>query len=771
MQTLDFKSLDKEQVDARDQFILRIEQNVFVREEFDYGRWCMDNALKQEFQDEAIRNGSYQNYNLSSDQVTADSGESAEEQESPNKPDEYSNLYVPLLLKYYRVFLEKMSQLSFPVNGDWLNIERSFSRYFYQTGIEDFLPFVNDAWVKIVKTENQRFCLKEKYEISIGESIKYGNTLLGHSYNPDSSFLEPFTPGIGQAGLWPISDDWRKSNLCFYYDVNYSELLSRTDFDQEVVANIRPSVETEQARTLAGEGATNVKEHREYNVPYGKVRLHDFFIPSLYVDSMDGKEPFVARNVYLTACIKPKYSNDSELEQKSVHILKVTQNVSPQEHGLLLGSFTTRAPGTFYQQGPIQPFLPHQFTANQFFSQISRMSAMLVDPPKNIESTNGSMLDPYETEIPAFEPSAGYVGMKIEPLIGSDFYNTLTVFQSFMNYFNQEVGEGIGIGKRELGSTDPGRQTKMEIIDSSAGTQTTLVQAATRWDEQILRPSISIRIKGEQDILKNQVQTALENVQEQPDINDEESAYETVLQENKLFQRMLDYSGIESTYKEFYKKVQSERIQDMSIAQEAMKLEAQIQQLLQFKDSPIPPPPQIPIQKDATTGLSVPSVEQIQQMSEAYFAGEQQKRQQAGEQAQQLEIERKIKVLTFKDVQEPPMPSNRLFYEMLTASVSDSDVIVRGALSAVSKELARENTVMFLQALNGIPGESLQKVDYDGLLMMLARANDIRPADILKSQADLLREEQQQQAQNQFQQQLQMQAASGTPGSQPAQFG
>ena len=93
-----------------------------------------------------------------------------------------------------------MSNLCFPSNGDWLKIDRSFSEFFYETGIEGFLPFINDAWVDIIKTENQRFGLKGKYKVAMAEMISYGNTVLGHSYNPKLHFLEPFAPSIANAG-------------------------------------------------------------------------------------------------------------------------------------------------------------------------------------------------------------------------------------------------------------------------------------------------------------------------------------------------------------------------------------------------------------------------------------------------------------------------------------------------------------------------------------------------------------------------------------------
>jgi len=771
METLDFNSLDKDQIKARDEFILKVKENAFLREEFDLRRWSMDNALKQEFRDSAISKGSYADYGLTQAQAQGVTEADLQEQESPNQSDEFSDLYVPLMLKYFRTLLVNMSNLCFPANGDWLDISRTFSKYFYQTGIEKFMPFVNDAWVDIIKTENQRFSLKEKYKVSMAEDISYGNTVLGHHYNPDLHYIEPYTPGIGQAGIWPITNDWRKSNICTYYDVNYMDLLSRSDFDQSVIEALEPSSSGEQARHLAGEGSTTINEHYEHQLPHGKVRCYDFFLPSVYLKSSERKT-FIAKNVFITAVIKPRFKEDGKIDpSQSVHVLKATPNVSPVDHGLLFASFSTNLPGVFYNQGPLQPFLPHQYTANQIFSGISRLTAMISDPPKNVESTNGSMLDPFETPIPRFEPGAGYVGMRITPLIGAEFANSLNTFHSYMNFFERSVEEGIGVARNPGGGlANEGSTSAIQVKESYSGTQLNLVESAAQYDDQILRPSISIRIQATQDILKEQVEKAVKRaLADKPEATNEDVAYEMALNENQLFNRLLNYCGIESSYEQFYKKTQAERIKDIQIAQEAMQMAQQIQQAVGFSQSPIPPMPPVPQSIDPKTGLPTPGPEQIMAMHQQYEQGEQQKRQQAAQDAKRMEIEMKIKELTFKDTKEPPVPSRKLFYQMLTASISDSDVVVTGSMTTVSKELSRQNLITFMQSLGVFPPEALQKIDFDSIVILLARANEIAPKDLLKDQSTLLREEEEAKQMAQNQQELINQAAQ-VPGAQPPQF-
>jgi hypothetical protein len=122
MEDIDFNSMDKDLVEIRDKFLLKVKNGAFTRVEFDRGRWCMDLALKQEFKDTAITRGTYTNYGLNINQVSNLSEQEIQDIETPNQPDEFSELYLPLMLKFFRAYLVNMSNLCFPANGDWLKI-------------------------------------------------------------------------------------------------------------------------------------------------------------------------------------------------------------------------------------------------------------------------------------------------------------------------------------------------------------------------------------------------------------------------------------------------------------------------------------------------------------------------------------------------------------------------------------------------------------------------------------------------------------------------
>ncbi len=754
MKRLDLSNLDDVQFEVLEQFLLNIRDKGFTRRDFDYRRWQMDLALKQEFQTMSIERGTYQDYNLVESDLDVNPGD---------EPDAYSDLYVPLLLKFFRASLINMSNLCFPANGDWLNITRKFSDYFYKSGIENFLPFVNDAWVNILKTENQRFGYKEVYKSSMAEDISYGNTVLGHRYNPDTYAIEPFAPGIGTVAMWPVTSEWKKSNLCMYYDVNYAELMGREDLDQEIIAEIEPSVGSDSRTGFDGSGSTRIKEAKETNVPFGEVRLHDFYIPSFYARGKNN-EIFIGKGMFLTVAINPRIKSGSKIKHRSVYILKATEDVKSYEHGILLATFGTNLPSVFYSQGLLQPFLPQQYIANQLFSEASRSVGMTTDPPKSITGSNGLMIDPNETPIPDFVAGGVFPNMKIELAIDPmGIAQCLDTFLKYISYLERNLEEGLGISK-QIGAINQGSKSTSEVRETYSGQQMNFVEMAARYDEQELRPSSDVRLVLTQSTVRDQVESAVQATLEDSAITDVESVYEEVLSSNPMFRRLLNFCTIQPDYENYYKQAMEDYLQDQALIRELEQMSMQIQQALAFSLSPIPPLPEVPQVRDPQTGAMVPTIQEIEMLKKEWYTGQQQERMSAGQKAKDLELEIETKKLTFKDAKVPPEPSLKLYYEMLIAPVSNSDIVVTGSMTTVSKELARENLAMLMASLPQFPPATTSKVDYDNLLMMLGRVNDVPLRELLKDRADVVREEIAAEKQAQFDQELQMRMAEN-PGA------
>jgi hypothetical protein len=96
MQPLDFKALDEEQLKVVEQFLLRLRQNGYTRNEFDYSRWQMDCAVKQEFLESSYQSQGFVGYNLTGDEVSSLTGFNSAEY----SPDVYSDLFHPLMVKF-----------------------------------------------------------------------------------------------------------------------------------------------------------------------------------------------------------------------------------------------------------------------------------------------------------------------------------------------------------------------------------------------------------------------------------------------------------------------------------------------------------------------------------------------------------------------------------------------------------------------------------------------------------------------------------------------
>lgn len=769
MEILDVKQLDEKQAEYLEQHILDIAEGAFVRQEFDTNRTNMDLACKQQYQDyyDVVQNPFYY-YNIANNPNAANI-QVAYDMQANRTSDEFSDLYLPILLTAERVLFVNIKNLCFPANGDWIGIERCYSSLMSELRLQKFIPFANDAWIKILKTLNQRYSFVEKYGVNLLECIRYGNTALVHTYNVDNNFVDITTPGIRNAGIFPLTDRWRESNQVISYDVNYNDLLLREDLDQDLIEQFAPSENYTQSQTLAKQGSNQKQQYDQYNLPYGKIRLYDVFMPSVYINPDDNGDPLIARNVYVTVAVMPDKKDDASADSESnVYILKANQNVDPSDHGLIFASYGQRMPGTFYHPGALIPFLPHQVAANQLFSGYIRTAANVAEPAFTRNTPDG-IFDPETTPLNEYVRGAFYDNVNIEAIIRPDYAQAMVSSLNGLETISGKVETGVGISKAQQGVINEGRKSATEIKEAYSGSQLQLVEAAGQFDQQVLRPSISIRLSLTQKLLKEQIEITVQkltqestrNLQEGllPAAPSPEALYEIALTTNPLFLSLLEQSGIKEAYEDFYKLTMDQFLKDQEILMRAEQLRAEIQSLLAMADpsTPLPPMPQPP--------GGIPP-EQIQAAQQQYVM---QTKQRAMMEAKTKELDLKRLELQFKGIQEPPQVSNKLLFDILCDPIKDSDIVVTGSMTTVSKEMARQNLNDFMMSVANYPPEAIAKMDFDGILMLQARANDLPLREIMKSPADLMRQEEAMQQQAAEQQMLIQQAAQ-VPGAQPAQF-
>lgn len=751
MDTLDVRNLSEEQREALNDHIRQILKGAFVREEFDQRHTNIDLAIKQEYQDEGY-NQAFVPINAVFNSDTSNI-EAAYLSEAQRGTDEFSDLYLPVLLRARNVLFVNIKNLCFPANGDWVGIQRCYSALLSSMDLKDFLPFSNEAWIKILKTQNQRYNFKTKYGGNLDEVIKYGNTVLLHHYDSENHFVDVIQPGIRNAGIYPLTDRWRESNAVLQYDENYNNLIGREDIDQEIIEKIVPSTTYADSKSLAKLGSNRKQQFDNYNLPYGKVRLYDIFMPSLYIKT-NRDQVFIAKNIYLTVALDPEMRPGELSDGDNCYILKAYQGVDPYQHGILFGSYGQNSPGVFYHTGALSPFIPHQIAANQLFSGYVRIAANVAEPAFTRNSTDG-LLDTEQTPQNDYIRGAFYDNVKIEAIIRSDYAQAMESTLNGLEVISSEVESGIGISKGQQGIINQGRTSATEIKEAYSGSQLQLTEAADQFDNQILRPSVSIRINLTQRILRDQVEETLKQLGQEAD----QQMLELILKSNPLFQSLLDMSGIQEAYKDFYELTMKQVLEDQGILLQMQGIEQEIQAMLEFAKAPLPPQPPI--------NPNFPP-EQTQQMLEQYnmqVQQMQQQQQQALQQAEQKKLELRKTELMFKGTKEPPELSLGLLYQILVDPIKDSDITVTGSFTTVSKELARQNLNDFMLSVANYPQETLAKMDFTGILQLQARANDLPVRELMKSPAELMRDEEAARVQAEQQQQLVMNAAQ-VPGAQ-----
>lgn len=758
---LDLTSLPRDQIRRLVNILTQIKFQSFEHDDLDHVREKIDRAIQQEFFQEAFIDVTVRN-------VDRNDSETLKRVEELRGQDEFSDLYVPLLYKLYRGWTTQLKSIIFPPNNDWVEIKRKFSKLLNRLNLEKFLPQLNQAWVKNIKTENQRFDFKSKYSSSLAEMIAYGNTGCVHIYNPDNLYVDFITPGIRNMGIHPLNDRWRESAVIVRYDVNYADLKGRADLDQEIIDSIEPSLGTNRDSTPIGKGSTRIQEDRDIQIPEGKVRLYDIFIPSLYVRPEDsGAEPFVGEDLYFTVVFQARMRSNIDAQQLNgdnrTFILKASKDVRAFEHGISFGAFGTTLPGVFYHKGALIPFIPDQIYVNQLKSGAARVTAMIIDPP--LQRTGINDFD--QTPLESLEPGATYDNQEVSSLLPAEYSQVPQTFLLMENYIVNSVEEGSGLTKAQLGGINRGRKTAEEIRQTGSGGQLNVVEAGDQFEQQILRQSITNRIQQTQEILVGQVQESVEELLQIEPSLEEERAFELILEDNELFQRLKAFSGVEDAYDLFFKHNQGELLKDRQILLEIDGIIKEMSLLQEFANSEIPPFVAPPLQVDPATGQQVPSDLELQQIAQQQQQQAQQEREQALEQVKKLDLQIDIKRLSLKGVEEIPDPSNKLFYDLLTDPMRDSDIVVMGSESTLSKTLARQSLELFLNAVNSMP-EARRKIDFDSILKRVAKMNNIPFSDLKKDEADLVREEEEQRLAQQSQLLLQQQQQQlGGPPPQP----
>lgn len=687
-------------------------------------------------------------------------------QEEENESDEFSHLKVPLLYKLHRGWVTYIKNAVFPANGDWIEIKRENHPVLDDLGLNDFMELANECWVNILKTENQQFQFKKKYSSGIAEYSAYGTTGCVHYYDDEAHYVDVRFPGIGNFGIYPLSDRWRESTIVVQYDVNYHDLKNRSDFDQEAVAKIRPAPGTFGDGGAAETANQRNMWRRSSTVPADKVRMHDVYFPVLYIPEQGSDEEILLEKVFITVAINPnlKKSYVDSVDSENIDlgfIVKASIDVERYEHGINLANFGETLPGVFYHKGPLIPFIPDQLQLNQIKAGVSRIVAMLCDPPLGLEKTDG---DFQQTPPERLEPGATYEGYKVTSLVPPEYGMVIQQFKEYYRYVVEEVEEASGMSRTQLGMPLQSRRSATEVREFSSGGAASVSEAATVFDDEMLRPSIANRIQLSQRICVEQVEYEIENMMNSDPTSYQENqvgeklprpeAYDKVLRENKLYTRLKTFSGIKRLYTEFKNQVDKKILEDQAIINELQAMTMQMQQSIQFAQSPIQPFVPNPNVPQPAPGEEAEGAGE-NQMAQMYYQQEEMRRQQAKQQAEMLSLAIPMKKMQLTNSQPVPEPSDYLYYEILTADISDSDIEVTGSRAALSKDLALKAATTILEAGAKVP-EIARELDFKSVLADLAKATGKSINDITKSVSEKAKDEEKMRQQEAMQQQMAM---------------
>lgn len=749
---IDSRKLSSEQLASLMEYITPLLNIADHNQEQDTKREAVDRAIKQ---DDEIEYSNYVNNTTVRD----------EEEEF----DEFSSLYEPLLLKLYRSWVVLSKNACFPLAGEWMDIKRKSSTYFRRRGLHDFLPHANEAWKNVINTENYRFGFKKKYSIGLAECIAYGNTGCVHYYNTSDHYMDIKFPGIRNISVYPSTNLWQQSNLIVRYDVPYTKMLKRQDLDQEYISAIVPSqlrAKSDSSNFLE-RGSTKKQEDSDYEVPYGCIRNYDIYIPSIYLKGKDGEEPFVAENVYITLAYQPELLDDVELDLPDNAdgnlILKIEVDVKEFDHGILLASAGTTLPGVFFHQGMLIPFLSHQMLLNQQFSAMGRVTSLLEDPPLELVRSPDAEYD--QTPPEDLVPGAMYRGFNVRAIIPPEYYQVLDQFIKVNSYVTNSVESGSGLSKAQLAGITSSRTSASEVREAVSAGGLNVGEFVDHIDTDLLTPSYVLRIQGQQEQLRVQVESALE---ESVDLAGD--ALETILEENELFQKILDFSNIEELYENFYNDYKAKQVENDLIKRDIASTLQRIQEIQQAVQADIPPPPASPVAIDPQTGAVTPSQQEQDQMEQMYYDQMIQQKQQMLQEAQQLEVDAEKKQLQLEDLPDIPEPSLTLYYEMMAYPIKDSDIVATGARTTVAKDYTRQFLKEWTAFISALGPEGQQELDPEKLIKSFTKTTNFMLGDVTRDSTDKQKMKAAAEAAMMRQQQIE-QVMLQNPGSQPPKFG
>lgn len=741
MQELNLSTFSKGQLEKLHSDAVHAIEEIFNKEEVDNIYEQVDLALNQTYRDGELVGNLIDK--LGSVDTNSDIDTAREAERDLNESDEFSDLYSPLVYRTHKGWVTHLKEAL--LSGDKFYIKRKHSKFFKDLGLEDFLPVVDECWKRNIEVENERFKIDQKLRRAITQFAAYGGSPGVVFYDHQEAFADLKVMPLRDYGIYPISDEWHKSINIFRYDVNYSDLLAREDLNQDIVNQIKPWTEWSQNNNNISDTPTSrSSEYEDTESPYGKVRIHEIYIPSLYLEGQEeDNEDIVGSGIHLIALYNPLLKRGASAQElggeHGLYILKATEDVSYTDFTILFAAFDDVLPGQQIGKGPIIPFLIFQAIQNQLISGMVRDIARETDPPLKVSSAENSIED---TPIPAFAHGAIYEGLEVEALTIPGYENRLLATKDVIKYLDETVETASGMNKLSLGGRPATKRTKFEVQEQQDAGSIRIDDSADLFEEGYLKPFNVSRLAQEQYQLKTQVESGMEFITTLDPTLTANRAYDLVLSENKLFNRLLEFTEMESKYEDFYASHQERLRENELYTAEFQRIMSSIYQLQQQLQAPY----QAFQDPEDNETLNEASVDVARQ---EFYAMQDQQRMQMQQQLDQLTEKAKVTQGLIENLKQIPEPSNYLYYKLLEHPIKQSDCIIHGAKSTLNKSITRRAALDLLDVIAklGIPPESIQdflmEIDIAEILKPYMSSIDLPYSDVKKSTPEINRIKQQ----------------------------
>lgn len=645
-----------------------------------------------------------------------------EEEEARDGEDEFIVLKDPFMSRIFLSWLRAIKNRNLHPNNDWFGINRETDPWFKENNLIPFIEKANVAVVNYYTKENKRFKFRQKYAKLIPEFVGHGYTVGVHTWNSVDEYCDVIAPGTRNFGIYPITDNLSNTNMCFRYEVKYTDLLENDEYDSQLIYKYIKPYDYGNADSYYTDSER--KELNETTVKRGLVRVHEVKVPSLYLDTgIPGEDPIIAKNCYFVMLLDAHTTEKFKEEKENVNhgmndfIIAAYREVEEFETGELVACFNDTFPEDFPGKGPLIPFLYDQAHLNQLRQSHVRLVSLISDPPYSEEDLDG--IDDEDTDEYEFLPGKKFQNKRIEVLVPGEFVTAINYIIQAKKIISEDAEGAQGLNKPAQGMPLPGKRSATEVSTIYSESSEAIQDVIQQFDDLILQRSMGIRISKTNYQLKEEVRKSVLAADNKEGIEEDAILISRYLQESKLFQRMKNWSGIEVYYDSFFKQHMRDYEEEQELIMEANELKEQIDMMAQQLGQKFSP---------------------AAHQDPAAFQQEQQQRNAAMQQRKAMIDQYRAMIKTIRGIEPVPEASDYLFYKMLTADITQSDIDVVAGTAAIKLKEEKDVLDLLLTYAERIP-EFRLSVDFKKIQNMIAKMLKKKPSDFLKSPGQLARVE------------------------------